>query len=222
MNQFFKPYQGVIFDLDGTLLNTIEDIAYAVNSVLEEKGWAPRPLTEYQYLVGAGLDQLLGDILGEKAADTDFYEAFKTRVRSVYSENWHQKSHPYNGIPHLLTQLQAHNVPRAVLSNKYHYGTQKIVEHFFDEWELHPVMGARDGMPLKPDPTAVLDIARQLDHPPEKLIYVGDTASDIQTAIRAGMLPLGVQWGFRPEEELVQAGAKAILTSPSEILTYFK
>ncbi len=213
-------YKGVIFDLDGTLLDTAEDIADSVNQALQEYGLATYALAKYKELVGAGLDQLLNDVLGEKINDREFFNAFKQRVRSIYRERWHVKSRPYEGIPELLDELMHKRLPRAVLSNKYHEGTTMIVEHFFKHWQMNPVMGARDGMPLKPDPTPAIEIARLMNVKPEYLIYLGDTGSDIQTAIKAGMLPLGVDWGFRPVEELEKAGAKDIVRTPQDILAF--
>ncbi len=213
-------YQGIIFDLDGTLLDTVEDIADSVNHVLEEFGMEPRNLKDYHQLVGAGLDQLLIDLLGEKVNDKAFYEPFKKRVKAIYQQRWHVKSRPYPGIHELLDHLKAKELPRSVLSNKYQEGTTAIVNHFFSKWALNPIMGARDGIPLKPDPTAALEIARQKNLPPEYWLYVGDTPSDIQMALRAGMLPVGVKWGFRPEEELTKAGAKNFLAHPEDLLAY--
>lgn len=213
-------YQGVIFDLDGTLLDTVEDIADSVNHALEEFGLPTYQLANYKGLVGAGLDQLLNDVLEEKANDRDFFNAFKKRVRNIYRERWHLKSRPYEGIPELLEQLKTMRLPRAVLSNKYHEGTTMIVDHFFRQWQMNPVMGSRDGMPLKPDPTPAMEMARLMEMKPEYLIYLGDTGSDIQTAIKAGMLPIGVDWGFRPVKELKEAGAKDVIRTPQDILAF--
>ena len=211
-------YKAVIFDLDGTLLDTVEDIADSVNLVLNKYGWAEYGLDEYKRLVGAGLDELIKDVLGKKALDDKLFRDFKEEVREHYRQRWHYKSKPYAGIPELLDQLEERSTPKAILSNKYHEGTSTIVRYFFQNWRFDQVYGARDGLPIKPDPTAAWDIARQLDIPSEQIIYLGDTPSDMKTAVNAGMLPVGAGWGFRPKAELQKAGAFEVLEKPADLL----
>jgi phosphoglycolate phosphatase len=215
-------YKAVIFDLDGTLLDTVADIADAVNLTLEQYGWAAQPIERYRVLVGAGLDELLELILGRHAEDQAFFQAFRDKVVMYYTQRMTSKTRPYSGIEPILQQLQEWQTPKAVLSNKEHEKANHVVNHFFSAKQLAPVVGAQAGVPVKPDPTNAYNIADELGFAPSDILYVGDTPTDIQTARRAGMLPLGVEWGFRPKEELWQEGAHTILAHPEELLNFFR
>ncbi len=215
-------YKAVIFDLDGTLLDTVADIADAVNLTLEQYGWAAQPLERYRVLVGAGLDELLELILGEHAKDQAFFQTFRGKVVMYYTQRMTSKTRPYSGIEPILQQLHEWQTPKAVLSNKEHEKANHVVDYFFSTKRLAPVVGAKTGVPVKPDPTNAHNIADQLGFPPADILYVGDTPTDIQTARRAGMLPLGVEWGFRPKEELWQEGAHAVLEHPRELLDFLR
>lgn len=212
------PYKGVIFDLDGTLLDTVEDIADSVNLVLRSYNMPQPDLAFYRRQVGAGLVQLLEDVLGDQAQDNGFLETFKQQVRKQYQQRWNNKTRPYEGINELLARLQQQTVPRAVLSNKYEEATKVLVDNYFLNFRLNPVLGARSDRAMKPDPAPAGEIAQRLQLPPEAFIYLGDTATDMLTAKNAGMLAVGVAWGFRPVEELKEAGADNILQHPSELL----
>lgn len=215
-------YEAVIFDLDGTLLDTVADIADAVNQALEAYGWNPQSLEKYRELVGAGLNELLELLLQDYAYDSSFFQAFRAEVVSAYTQRLTNKTSPYPGVHALLGQLQHQGFPRAVLSNKEHDKAHQMVDHFFRDHQLSPIMGAQPSFPIKPDPTSAVHIAQALALPPERIIYLGDTPTDVQTAQRAGMLPLGVAWGFRPEHELWEAGAYDVLKQPTALLHFLK
>ena len=215
---FVMPhYRAVVFDLDGTLLDTVQDIADAVNLSLEAYGRHPLPLQQYRKLVGAGLEELLISILGNHARDETFFEAFRQAVVDRYNQRLTHKTQPYPGISELLASLCNSRIPRAVLSNKAHDKTTLVVDHFFSSHWLNPVLGAREGQPLKPDPSGALEIAQGFGIEPGDILYVGDTPSDMETARRSGMLPLGVAWGFRPVKELKEGGAKGVLLHPRHL-----
>lgn len=215
-------YKAVIFDLDGTLLDTVQDIADSVNLTLASFGWQPYPLHEYRKLVGAGLEELLVSLLGNHAQDETFFQKFRGEVVSHYTQRLTHKTKPYPGIQTLLGELKEWKIPRAVLSNKAHDKTEQVVNHFFKEHFLSPVVGAQEDVPLKPDPCGAQKIAEKLQLRPGQILYVGDTPSDMETARRAGMLPIGVKWGFRPADELFAGGAYDNLTQPNKLWDYLK
>lgn len=217
-----STYKAVIFDLDGTLLDTVHDIADSVNLALESFGWQPYPLYQYRKLVGAGLEELLVSLLGNYAHDEGFFQRFRAEVVSHYTQRLTHKTKPYPGIQPLLRELKEWGIPRAVLSNKAHDKTEQVVNHFFKDHWLKPVVGAQEGVPLKPDPLGAHKIASTLQLAPCQILYVGDTPSDMETARRAGMLPIGVTWGFRPKDELIAGGAYDNLTQPKKLWDYLE
>ena len=212
------PYQAVLFDLDGTLLNTLIDLAESANSTLAELGYPVHPIDAYRFFVGSGVRVLFERALPEQARDTDVIEACVERFTKIYSERWDVKTHLYDGVAEMLDGLAARQVKMAVLSNKPHRSTQACVAKYLARWSISPVLGQRDGIAHKPDPTGALDIAKELGIPVEDFLYLGDTATDMQTALAAGMFAVGALWGFRPEEELRQAGAQALITAPTDLL----
>lgn len=215
-------YKSVVFDLDGTLLDTVGDIADAVNLALEAYNLETQSLSRFRSLVGAGLDELLVDLLGNTVKDELFFRDLRAEVVAHYNKRLTYKTRPYPGIHQLLLKLHKKQIPKAVLSNKAHDKTCQIVQYFFGNEYLHPIIGAQDGIPLKPDPGSAQKIAEQLNLFPEDIIYVGDTPTDMKTAIRAGMLPLGVAWGFRPEKELIEGGAYDVLKHPDNLLAFLR
>ncbi|NTV53821.1 MAG: HAD family hydrolase, partial [Candidatus Firestonebacteria bacterium] len=175
-------YQAVLFDLDGTLLDTIEDIADAVNQVLAQNHFPVHSLDRYKQMVGLGLEQLLVDALPETGRDTATVQRVLAQAGEVYASQWKNKSHPYPGVAAMLEQLKVLGVKAAVLSNKPERFTQMCVEALLPAGTLAVVMGAREDMPKKPAPDAALKIAEQLGVLPENFLYVGDSGTDMQTA----------------------------------------
>jgi phosphoglycolate phosphatase len=217
--ELFMPYRAVIFDLDGTLLDTIEDLADSMNAALARMGHPARTLAECKLLVGDGLETYVRRALPPAAAE-DPRE--RTRLQELmskeYAERNSRKTRPYPGIPELLDALTIRRIPMAVLSNKPHDSTLVVVRHYFPRWRFNPVYGAREEVPVKPDPAGALEIAALLGIAPADIAYVGDTNTDMRTAAAAGMFPVGVLWGFRTAEELRANGARILLEAPLDLL----
>ncbi len=209
----------VLFDLDGTLLDTLADIAGAANAALKHLGFPPHPVENYRYLVGDGAGCLARRILGEAGDDEAMVERCRLAIAEEYQTRWSQNTRAYAGIAELLAGLGARGVPMVVLSNKPHDATTSVVEFFFPGKPFRIVRGAQPGVPIKPDPTAALRIAQELSIEPGRFIYLGDTDTDMRTAVAAGMFPAGALWGFRTGEELTASGARVLLKTPLELLT---
>lgn len=208
-----------IFDLDGTLLDTLQDLADAGNRVLAECNYPQHPVEAYKHFVGDGLRVLMERITPENTTSSEIdacCEAFHT----IYSENWDKNSKPYVDIERMLMQLRDRGVRCSVLSNKPHAFTAIYIERFFPKSEFEVVFGQREGVNKKPDPAGAIEIAEKMGVDPSECIYVGDTAVDMQTGKAAGMFTIGVLWGFRDLEELKQNDADLIVTSPMEIVEY--
>jgi len=213
-------YKAVIFDLDGTLLNTLEDLADSLNRVLRDKGFPTHPIEAFRYFVGNGAAMLVSRALPpEKRNDelmADCLEAF----RREYNSNWNVKTKPYNGVSELLDALTAKKIEMAVLTNKPQHFAKLCIQEFFSVWKFAVILGQRDGVPMKPDPVGPQEIARCLDIPPQEFLYLGDSDVDMKTAVQANMFPVGAMWGFRSERELRESGAVEIIGRPTELLQF--
>lgn len=212
------PTRAVIFDLDGTLLDSLADIGESVNSALDSMGLASHPLSDYRAFVGDGMAMLAKRVLPEPCRDEATIADCVARIRETYAARATAKTRPYEGIPELLDALEAAGLPLAVVSNKPHDLTCRLVAELLGRWHFAAVLGERKGVARKPDPASALEAASLLGAAPGEVLYVGDTATDMATAKAAGMKPLGVAWGFRSEEELVGAGAVAIARKPADVL----
>ncbi len=208
--------RGVIFDLDGTIANTLPDIAAAVNLGLASFALPERPLDEIRMMVGEGLPTLCKRALS-RHPDIPLSEMVG-RVMSYYRQHRLDNTAPFEGIPELLDELTARGVPMAVLTNKPHEHTVAIMEALFNRWRFTAIEGYKEESRRKPDPRTALEIVQRLGVPPGQVLMVGDSRTDILTAINAGMVPVGVNWGYRPREEMVAAGAKHMLNKPAELL----
>ncbi|MBP8645986.1 MAG: HAD family hydrolase [Syntrophobacteraceae bacterium] len=213
-------YKAVLFDLDGTLLDTIRDLAESMNEVLREMGLGPHSTEAYKYFVGDGMMRLVLRALPESLrGDETFVQAAVGRMRTIYDKRWRLNTRPYPGIPDLLDELAGRGIRMAVLSNKPDSSTKEMVRELLSRWHFHAVLGERPGVPRKPDPAGALEIVRTLSIPPEDFLYVGDTGVDMKTANRAGMFGVGALWGFRPERELRADGAGAVIERPRDLLS---
>jgi phosphoglycolate phosphatase len=219
--------EGIIFDLDGTLLYTLEDIADAENAALAELGLPPLPVERFRWIVGGGAEDIARRLLPEMMQTEDGIMDFVTRFRNHYRENWHNKTCLYPGIADLLGILQDMKIKMAVLSNKPEEFTLKIVDYFFPDWQgsnkpalFTHVIGQRKGFPVKPEPSSALSIAAEWQIEPDKIGFMGDSDIDILTAQNAGMVSLGAEWGFRGKVELAEAGAQIMLRHPLELVQY--
>lgn len=207
-----------IFDLDGTLLNTISDLGAACNYALEQMGFQTHPISAYNYMVGNGVRRLL-----ERAhpdADEQVVDKLLEHFRRYYDEHCTDTTLPYPGIPELLEELNARGVAVAVATNKYQSAAEKIIYHFFPDIPFTSVLGQTDSRPTKPDPSIVFATLSQHPTPKAQVLMVGDSAIDIETARRACVESIGVTWGFRPVSELRKACANHVVSLPHEILKY--
>lgn len=208
----------VIFDLDGTLLNTIADLGEACNYALRTMGYAEHPITAYNYMVGNGVRKLLersNPDLGDEDVDKLLHHFYE-----YYDEHCLDHTQPYPGIPELLRELTGLGISVAVATNKYQSAAEKIIKHFFPDIPFVAVMGQTDDRPIKPDPSIDFAILLVDPTPKSKVLHVGDSAVDIETARRACVESVGVTWGFRPVSELRRAYADHLVSSPAEILQY--
>ena len=210
--------EGVIFDLDGTLLDTLEDLADSMNCALAKVGCPGHPVEAYKTMVGDGVKTLAMRALPPHARDEQTV-ATVAAMRAEYALRWKNKTRPYPGIPELLDALTARGVRMAVLSNKPHDATVDCVRVLLPKWTFSVVQGQVDSMPKKPDPAGALAIARTWGVAPEEILYLGDTDTDMQTATAAGMVAVGVLWGFRDDTELRTNGARHILKTPADFLS---
>ena len=210
----------VIFDLDGTLLDSIEDIASSMNKVLESLQLPTHKIEDYKHFVGGGVDILVENALSNQSKEIKD-EVIK-RFKIEYDGKLHSKTLPYDGIYELLDELKKLDINLAVLSNKPHEFTVSYVNHFFKNYNFKEIHGQKKDVPKKPDPKAALDIVKCLDSSCENTYFVGDTKIDMQTAKSANMTAIGVLWGFRDEKELRDFGADFIVSNPLEILKIIK
>lgn len=217
--RFKIEFRAILFDLDGTLLDTLADIANAANAALTRMGLPTHSIDKYRRFVGDGAGCLARRVLGEAGRDEKMLEQCRQAIAEEYQKRWAENTRPYPGLPELLGELNARGVPMAVLSNKPHEATMTVVEFFFPGNPFRIVRGAQPGVPIKPDPTAALRIAAGLHVEPERFIFLGDTDTDMKTAVAAGMFGAGALWGFRTAEELAATGAQALLRTPAEVAT---
>ena len=211
------PIEAIIFDLDGTLLDTINDIARCGNAVLEDWGCPVHAVETYTELVGDGLTNLARKVLPESRRTPEEIEAFVGAYRIYYQARWNETSTAYAGIPEMLTDLSGRGIPLSVLSNKRDDFTQVCVSHFFPSVAFREVRGERAGVPIKPNPHAALEIAATMGIDPSRCLFVGDSEIDVQTGLHAGMTSVGVLWGFRSRRVLEEAGAHILLSHPQEL-----
>ncbi|MGB4573099.1 MAG: HAD family hydrolase [Rectinemataceae bacterium] len=214
--------RAALFDLDGTLADTLEDIAAAVNSSLAAAGFAGHPAESYKLMVGNGFELLMRRALPPSASlPQDRFEALYLDVTSRYAAASTVRTKPYDGIPAMLSALVDAGITLAVLSNKPDAMVRTMVAALFPGVPFIEVHGERPGVPKKPDPAAALEIARHAGIPAAQWFYLGDSGVDMRTAAAAGMLACGALWGFRTAEELSEAGASMLAADPSDVLAVF-
>jgi phosphoglycolate phosphatase len=212
-------FQAVIFDLDGTLINSLRDIADATNRILAKHDFPEHPYEAYRCFVGAGLRNLTVNALPDGKKDEHTVDKCFHALLDDYRENYLVKTELYDGIAELLDLLAERKIKMAVLSNKADEITQKIASVLLKPWKFEIIMGHTERFPRKPNPDSALFIAKELDVLPENICYAGDTGIDMETAIRAGMFAVGVTWGFRKRDELERFGARKIIDKPLELLS---
>lgn len=208
----------VIFDLDGTLLNTIDDLGTACNHALECNGFPIHDISSYPFMVGNGVRRLIERALPEGARNHDTVERLLVDFKRFYDEHDHDLTFPYPGITELLTLLTQRGIKVAVASNKYLAAVERLIRHYFPDIAFAAIEGQRDGVPVKPDPSVIFEVLATSPTPKADVLYVGDSGVDMETARRACVGSVGVTWGFRPVSELRAAYADIIVNSPEEIL----
>ncbi|MCP5052393.1 MAG: HAD family hydrolase [bacterium] len=221
-------FKAVIFDLDGTLLDSLKGIADSMNGLLEQLGFPTHPMESYRYFIGSGIKVLIQKAMpGEwhrgfgregskehEAAITELVAEF----RKWYEVTWPRDTKAFEGIPQLLEELTAKGIKIAVLSNKADDFTKPMVSTTLPGFQFEMVLGGRPGVPRKPDPAAALEIIETLGVPPHETLFVGDSGIDMQTAVNSGTIPVGVLWGLRESDELQTNGAKHMIRKPNELL----
>ncbi len=210
----------VIFDLDGTLLNTIADLAQSTNHALGALGYPTHEESAYNFMVGNGINKLFERALPEGAKSEENVLRVRREFIPYYDAHNADKSRPYPGVTRLLEHLQAQGVKLAVASNKYQAATAKLIAHYFPQISFAAVFGQRDGVQVKPDPAVVYDILRIAQVSKADTLYVGDSGVDMQTALNAGVTACGVTWGFRPRTELEALHPACIAEDAGEVAAF--
>lgn len=215
-----KPrVEAVLFDLDGTLLDTLQDLADCMNAVLVENGFEPAPIERHKFMIGDGTQTYLRRALPEERKDDEVLaEKMITRFRKLYANGWTNTTQPYPGVVEMLRGVADAGVIMTILSNKIDCSTREAVAHFFAEFDFAIIRGAIEGVPIKPNPVGPLQVAGEVGVAPDRFLYLGDTNTDMQCARAAGMHAVGACWGFRPRGELIDAGAKTLIERPEQFL----
>ncbi|MBD3277094.1 MAG: HAD-IA family hydrolase [Candidatus Aegiribacteria sp.] len=213
-------YEAVVFDMDGTLLNTLDDIARVVNTVLRSEGLPEKSAEEIRMAVGRGVDNLVKSLVPSSGGEDRAFLA--RRIRKTYLEKGSEKTRPYPGIGKLLSELSSMDIPMAVFTNKPQDSAEAAAEAFFPKTEFMMVRGASAGSPLKPSAESASAVLEALGSVPEKTLMVGDSDVDMDTATNSGMIPVGVSWGYRPPSLLLERGAIHIINEPRELLSILK
>lgn len=211
-------FDAVIFDLDGTLLDTLADIAHAVNEVLVEHGLSPLPIENYRTLVGDGVAVLMERVILETKSDIVLRASCVSSFARHYEKHWNKTSKPYDGISEMLNSLSDARMPMAVLSNKPDSFTRRCIDYYFPNISFASVLGHSERFPKKPDPASSLWLSQSLGVSADRIAYVGDTNTDMKTAVAAGFFAIGISWGFRTRTELIQSGACVVYDHPSDLL----
>ena len=210
----------IIFDLDGTLIDSLEDIAVCMNQVLKELNLPTHEMNDYKYFVGGGISILVDNALNalNKEITDELKEKVTQRFKEIYDQKLHLKTKAYDGIYELLDELVTLDCNIGILSNKPHEFTVQYANSLFSKYNIKEVHGQKSDVPKKPDPIAAITIANSFNIPCEEIYFVGDTMVDMQTAVNANMIGIGVLWGFRDEKELMENGADFIVKHPLDIL----
>lgn len=216
-------FRACIFDLDGTLLDTVESLAYSGNRMLAHFGYPPLPVENYNYYAGEGASMLVRRCLKDSGDETlAHYEEAEPLYRKIFAEDPYYHLKHYPGMQETIAEMKRLGVKTAVFSNKPHHQAVEVVERMFGKDCFDQIQGQTEGIPRKPDPAGALRIAGIFQTDPAECMYVGDTWTDMDTGKGAGMFTVGVTWGFRPEEELVRHHADAVVHRPGELLEWLR
>ncbi len=210
--------KGVCFDLDGTLLDTLADLADSMNRTLERHGLPTHPVEAYKTFVGNGLTVLVRRAAPAAEGDDDLARQLIDGMRAEYAKRWAERTRPYDGVPEMLNALEARGVAMGILSNKPHDFTELCVAELLPHWKFQVVLGVSETTPAKPDPTGLKNLCSEMGLDRSEFLYVGDTNTDVETAKAGGLVAVGVLWGFRGADELTAAGADTLIAHPVELL----
>jgi len=213
-----QRHQAALFDLDGTLLDTLQDLADSMNEVLAGHGRPPHPPEAYKLFVGDGIEVMTRRAFAPLSLNEAALGQRVAEMKRVYKARGDRQTRPYAQIPALLDALAAAGLRLAILSNKPHDAVLRLCARMLTRWPFDPIWGARPDVPVKPDPTAALALLEQTGIPADRWLYLGDTGIDMRTASAAGMTAVGVLWGFRGAPELRAAGAQHLIASPLQLL----
>ena len=211
-------FKAVVFDLDGTLLDTLSDIASSCNEALATLGFPGHAVEDYRGFIGDGIRTLVARTLPEPKRDDETVTRCLALAKDAYGRRWNELTQPYPGIVELLDELSQRGIILAVLSNKPDDLTKSCIAQFFPAYNFAAVLGEQPGVPAKPNPSGALIICGTLSLRPSEILYLGDSAVDMETAHASGMFAVGALWGFRTQEELETSGAQVIVSHPSEVL----
>lgn len=202
------------------MLDTLTDIAESMNAALQRFGFRPYPIEAYRYFVGDSVNCLIKRTVPKEHHNDNNIEKCLSAMLDEYSRRWSVHTKAYSGVPELLSELEKRNIPKAILSNKPDNFTKLIVEKLLGDFSFDIVQGVNDKVRRKPDPASALQIAEKLQIQPADFLYLGDTNTDMQTAVAARMFPVGALWGFRTAEELKKNGAKVLVEKPLDVLNF--
>jgi len=218
LNEFAMDCKAIIFDMDGTLLDTLGDIADAANRVMTSRGYPVHSHEAYKGFVGNGARKLIQRALPPDRLSTPTVETCLKAFIEDYQDHWSVATRPYPGITDLIAGLVDKRIQLAVVTNKPHQFAHAMMDHYFDVHAFGPILGQQDGIPPKPHPQQALASAFAMEVNPSACLFLGDSAVDMETAVRAGMVPIGAGWGFRSEQELTDSGAVKVLHHPEDLL----
>lgn len=209
--------KAVLFDLDGTLVDSLTDLAEGVNRAIAKKGFSTHPTEAFKYFVGDGIPKMIERALPENHRDDNTINEIKQEFLEYYSVHYADNTYAYAGMPELVSTLKEQGFIVAVVTNKQQDMADEVVKSLYGNvFDL--IFGKRDGIPAKPDPTAALMAMKQLGVIPDECVFIGDSGMDVATAVNSGAVPVGELWGFRQKNELLKNGAKYVISKPQELL----
>jgi len=215
-----KKIEAIVFDLDGTLLDTLEDLAASMNRVLESNRFPPHPVNCYLHFIGDGARMLAQRALPEKERNESQINKIHRAFENDYRDNLGFHTSLYQGIEEMLDQLTKRRLKLSILSNKPNEFTLITTRYFLSKWNFECVFGQREEVPKKPNPEGIFEIAEHLKVPSEQMVYLGDSGVDMQTARAGGCYAMGVTWGFRESKELLDSGAEQLISQPIELISW--
>jgi phosphoglycolate phosphatase len=211
-------FDAVLFDLDGTLVNSLKDLAISVNYILKKAGFPTHPVEAYKYFAGDGIDKMLERALPEENRSRQAVLKFKKMFLEYYSVHYADNTLPYNGLNSLINELKAKGIKLAVVTNKAQEMAEKVIYKLYGD-SFDCILGLREGVPPKPDPAGILMAMEMLNVTPSRCAFVGDSGMDVAGGVNAGAYPIGVLWGFRKKDELLKYGAKSFASNSNELLS---